>query len=163
ADPEAGLAYSQAARLCPDDAAARFPVLWGLWLFSKVRSDLPRAQTMAEELATLAQQVGDPDLALQAHQALGITALCRGTPTAARRHVEQAGALYDPKRHLAHAHLFGQDPGVICKAFGAVALWILGCPRQAVQQSDAAIAMSRALSPSSQAIAWFFAAMLHQL
>src|SRR6476619_1050842 len=112
---------------------------------------------MAEELAALAQQLGDPNLALQAAQALGITALCRGVPVSALHHVEQASVLYDPERHRRHAFQFGQDPGVICKAFGAVALWILGYPEQAVQESDAAIVMANDLSPSSQTVARHFA------
>lgn len=165
ADPDARKAYSRARKLCAEapNTAASFPVLWGLWLFSKVRSELGRAQQRAEELSALARQLDDPNLALQATQALGITALCLGRPAAALHHVEQATALYDPKRHRRHAFLFGQDPGVICKAFGAVALWILGYPEQAVRQSQSAISMSRGLSPSSQAVALHFAAMLHQL
>jgi predicted ATPase len=62
-----------------------------------------------------------------------------------------------------HALEFGQDPGVICKAFGAVVLWLLGYPDAAVRESEAAIAMSEDRSPSSQAIALFFAAMVHQM
>src|SRR5262249_32064398 len=118
---------------------------------------------LADELLALARGVSDPDLALQAHQAMGMTALCRGEPAAALRHVEQAVALYDPARHRTHAFLFGQDPGVICRAFGAVALWLLGYPDQARRHSDDALAMSRDLSPTSQAVALHFAAMLHQL
>src|SRR5262249_13354891 len=114
-------AYARARELHGPDAApaALFPVLWGLWLYAKVRSELPQAQERADELLALARQLNDPDLALQAHQALGITALCRGLPAEALRHVEQAAALYDPVRHRSHAFLFGQDPGVICKGFGA--------------------------------------------
>jgi len=44
-----------------------------------------------------------------------------------------------------------------------VALWLLGYPDQAERQSEAAIRMSRTLSPASQAVALHFAAMLHQL
>src|SRR5262249_34953689 len=79
------------------------------------------------------------------------------------RHVEQATALYDPNRHRTHAFLFGQDPGVICRAYGAVALWLLGYPDQAERQSDAAIAMSSGLSPTSQAGALHSAAMRYAL
>jgi predicted ATPase len=118
---------------------------------------------MAYELAALARRLHDPDLALQAHQALGMTAFCRGEPGAAIQHVEQAASLYDPRRHHSHGFLFGQDPGVMCMAFGEVALWLLGYPEQAEAQSEAAIRRSRDLSPSSQAIAMHFAAMLHQL
>jgi predicted ATPase len=158
-------AYTRARQLCPQapGSAPPFSVVWGLWLYHKVRSELTRAQELAGELLTLAGDLGEPSLALQAHQALGLTALCRGEPTVALRHVEQAAALYDPVRHSTHALLFGQDPGGICKAYGAVALWLLGYPDTAERQSDAAIAMSRVLSPTSQAVALHFAAMLHQL
>ncbi|HEY8505236.1 MAG TPA: hypothetical protein VIL46_11685, partial [Gemmataceae bacterium] len=165
AAPAAEAAYARACELCrrSPGSAPLFPVLWGMWLFSKVRSDLARAQERADELLALARRSNDPDLALQAHQALGITAFCRGEPSGAFQHVEQATALYDPDRHRTHAFLFGQDPAVICKSYGAVALWLLGYPEQAERQSDGAIAASRELSPSSQAVALHFAAMLHQL
>jgi adenylate cyclase len=165
AAPAAARAYHRARELCDrvGDSTHVFPVLWGLWLHAKVRSDLRTAQQRADELHTLARRLNDPDLALQAHQALGVTALCYGAPTSALRHVEQAAALYDPARHRTHSFLFGQDPGIICKAYGAVVLWLLGYPEQAQRQSEAAIDASRELSPSSQAVALHFAAMLHQM
>jgi len=105
----------------------------------------------------------DPDLALQSHQALGLTALCRGAPGVCLQHVEQVATLYHPERHRLHAFLFGQDPAVICKAYGGVALWLLGFPEAAQRQCEEAIAMSRGLSPNSQSVAWHFAAMTYQL
>jgi predicted ATPase len=92
-----------------------------------------------------------------------MTAFCRGLPAVSLEHVEQAAALYHRESHTVHAAEFGQDPGVICKAFGAVVLWLLGFPDSAVKESEAAIAMSNNLSPSSQAIALHFASMVHQL
>jgi predicted ATPase len=165
AAPDAKKAYTRACLLCPQapDTMPLFPVLWGLWLYHKVRSELPRAQEMAEELLALARRLNDPGLALQAHQALGVTTLCRGEPTATLRHVEQVVALYDPNRHGTHSFQFGQDPGVICKAYGAVALWLLGYPDAAERQSAAAIQMSRELAPVNQCVALHFAAMLQQM
>jgi predicted ATPase len=165
AAPAAKEAYSRARELCPQgvNASQLFTILWGLWLFSKVRSDLSKAQELADELFALAKGENDSDLALQAHQAMGMTAFCRGEPVAAIRHVDNAGALYDPNRHRTHSFVFGQDPGVICKSFGAVALWLLGYPDQAERQSEAAIHTSQGLSPTSQAVALHFAAMLQQL
>jgi predicted ATPase len=163
AAPSAERAYERARELCASSPDALFPVLWGLWLVRKVRSQLPQAQKLADELLALAHRLQDLDLALQAHQALGLTALCRGNPAAAMQHVEQAAVLYHPDRHRAHAFLFGQDPGVICKAYGAVALWLLGYPDAARRQSEEAIAMSQGLSPTSQSVALHFAAMVFQL
>jgi predicted ATPase len=162
---EARQAYRRARELCRDaaDSAPLFPVLWGLWLYSKVRSELARAQDMANELRDLSHQLQDLDLVLQSHQALGMTAFCRGLQTEAVHHVEQVTALYDAERHRTHSFMFGQDPAVICKGYGAVALWLLGYADQAERQSEEAIRMSRGLSPTSQAVALHFAAMLHQL
>lgn len=164
AAPDARAAYMRAHALCDRIAdPPRFPVLWGLWLIAKVRSELPRAQAMADELLALSLQLQEPALALQAHQAMGMTAFCRGEPATAVRHVEQAAAIYDPGRHRMHSFSFGQDPSVICKAVGGVALWLLGYPEQAQRQCDVNVRSSRELSPSSQAVALHFAAMLHQL
>jgi predicted ATPase len=163
AAPEAGQAYRRARELCREGPAAPFAVLWGLWLYHKVRSELALALELAEELLELARRLDDPALALQAHQALSVTALCRGEPAAALRHTEQGAALYDPDRHVAHSYLFGQDPGVTCAAFGAVALWLLGYPDEAERRSEAAVRRGQALSPPSHALGLHFAAMLHQL
>src|SRR5262249_36563079 len=49
-------AYTRARALCPQTpgSAPPFSVLWGLWLFHKVRSELARAQDLAGELLALA-------------------------------------------------------------------------------------------------------------
>lgn len=166
AAPEATQAYGRARELGQETPGAGplFPVLWGLWLACKVRSELSRAQHLAGELQTLAQELSDPDLALQAQQALTVTALCRGEPAVALEYMEQGVALYDPARHAEHSHTFGQDPGVACKAFGAVALWLLGYPDQSARVCEEAVLRSHALwQSSSQALSLHFAAMLHQL
>jgi predicted ATPase/tRNA A-37 threonylcarbamoyl transferase component Bud32 len=165
AAPEAERAYARArdlSRRVPD-APPLFSVLWGLWLFYKVRSELPKARAMAEELLALARNVRDSALVLQAQQALAVTTLCLGEPTATRGHMEQGTALYDPRQHHGHTFLYGQDPGVACLAFGAVALWLLGHADQAAKKCREAISLGRELSqPSTQALALHFAAMLHQ-
>jgi predicted ATPase len=165
AAPEAGHAYHRARELCMRTSEGRLPflVLWGLWLFCKVRSELTRARELAEELHVRAQERNDHSLMLQAQQALTVTSLCRGEPAAAVRHMAQGAALYDRHRHEAHFSVFGQDPGVACKAIGAVALWLHGAPESALRQSDEALELSHELSePTSQTLALHFAAMLHQ-
>jgi predicted ATPase len=162
AAPAAERAYRRARDLC-SGSATPFPVVWGLWLYHKVRSELAKAQEMADELLALARRLNEPDLALQAHQALGMTAFCRGDPATSLAHTEQVATLYDAEQHRTHAFLFGHDPSVISKAYGAVVLWLLGHPDAAERQSAEAIEIGRDLSPTSQAVALHFAAMVHQL
>jgi predicted ATPase len=165
AAPEAKHAYERARELCSQvgQPTPLYPVLWGLFIHHKARSELSKARDLAEELATLARERSDPDLTLQSDQAYAVTTLCLGEPAATRDHMERALTLYDPLRHRSHTFLFGQDVGVACKAFGAVALWLLGYPDQAARKSREAAALGHELSqPSSQVLALHFAAMLHQ-
>jgi DNA-binding winged helix-turn-helix (wHTH) protein/predicted ATPase len=164
-DPQARRAYGRARELSEQsgNCSQTFPALWGLWLYHKARSELGTAQSMALELFAISGRTNDPSLELQAHQALAVTSLCAGEPTATRRHMELGVALYDPKRHHAHAYSFGQDPGVALRSFGALSLWLLGYPNEALQASRDALRLSHELvQPSSQALALQFAAMLHQ-
>jgi predicted ATPase/DNA-binding winged helix-turn-helix (wHTH) protein len=164
--PEAKKPYMRARALCREcgDAERLFPVLWGLWVCHKVRSELPAARTMADELLALAEQRQDSALMLQTQQALAVTTLCLGEPAVTVEHMRRGASLYDPPHHYGLSSLFGQDPGVACRAFGAVAQWLLGYPDQALRTSREATRDShQLLQPSSQALALHFAAMLHQL
>jgi DNA-binding winged helix-turn-helix (wHTH) protein len=167
AAPEVEALFVRAHTLCVErrdraDLEKTFPVVWGIWLFRKVRSDLVDAAEMGRELFSLAG--GDTALLLQAHQAMCVTDLCRGNPLGARQHMELAAAIYDPVRHRHNAERFGQDPGVATLAFGAVALWILGHPDEARQAMEQSVSLATRLGqPSSRALAMHFAAMLHQL
>ena len=167
AAPEVEDIHARAYLLCraaPEDSPSLFPVLWGIWVFHKVRSDLPRAKELAEQLMTMARAAGDDGMMLQAHQALSVTALCSGDPRTTVEHMKQAEAIYDVSRHAANARSFGQDPGVACLAFGAVAAWLCGDEPAALDASRRAIEFARASDqPTSLALALHFAAILHQL
>jgi predicted ATPase len=165
AAPEAEHIYARAHALLEQRQAAapHFPVLWGLWMFHEVRGEPRRSSELAERLFTLARQAQDPAQLVQARQALAITSLCLGDPAVTREYMEQGVAVYDPARHGSHAYLYGQDPGVACRAFGAVALWLLGYPDQAVDRSREAVALAgESGQPSTLALALHFATILRQ-
>jgi predicted ATPase len=164
ASPEAERTYDRARVLCDtvSEAPSLFLVLWGLWMLYEVRSDLKRSQELAERLLSLAQRSQDRSQMLQAHMALAVTTFSLGDFVATREHTEQGIALYDPRQHAGHAHLYGQDPKSGCLAFGAVALWALGYPDLAKERSRQAIALAEELGhPTSRALALYFGAMLH--
>ena len=48
---------------------------------------------------------------------------------------------YDPRQHRSLALIYGFDPAVSCLGVGAWALWYLGYPDQALQRSQAALAL----------------------
>jgi tetratricopeptide (TPR) repeat protein len=141
-----------------------FEVLWGIWLFHKVRSDLHESGQMVNRLLEMGKHANDSALLLQAHQAMCVTHLCMGNPAVTVDHMKQAAKIYDPQRHAINTERFGQDPGVATLAFGAVALQLMGKEKEALAASQQALELARESNqPSTSALAMHFAAMLHQL
>jgi serine/threonine protein kinase/predicted ATPase len=159
ASPQAGRSYARARALCEElqDDPQLFLVLWGLWMFHEVRSDLDKSLELARRLFDVGQKCDDPARELQARMALMVTSLSLGQPAATREHSERGVAIYDPKQHSSHKHLYGQDPKAASLAFGAIALWLLGYPDQARERSRAAVALGAELGhPTSRALALYF-------
>jgi predicted ATPase len=165
AAPEAGLSYARARLLCEQlqEEPLLFLVLWGLWMFHEVRSDLGKSLELAQQLFALGQRAQDPALLIQARMALMVTSFSLGDPAATREHAEQGLALYDPRRHSGHTLLYGQDPKAACLAFAAVALWMLGYPDQARQRGHEAVALGREIGhPTSHTLSLYFDTMVRQ-
>jgi predicted ATPase len=158
-------AYSRALAICREvgNTPDLFPVLIGLWRFYLTRAKHDTAHELAQQLLSLAQHSTDAELLLEAHRPPGQTFFCFGELVKARSHLEEAIALYDRHRHRSHAFIYGHDAGVTCRAFGALALWLLGYPGSALERSHQALGTAHGLShPPSLAFALAFAVLLHQ-
>jgi adenylate cyclase len=166
AAPEVQQVHERAHAICRtlDDPRRTFPVLWGIWLFKKVRSDLREAWQLAQGLLAMAQQLAEPAFALQAQQSVAVTSLCLGEFAATRDAMQRAQALYAPARFDTNTHHFGQDPCVACLAFGSIALHLTGDADGSARAGERSLELARELGqPSSMALALHFSAMLHQL
>ena len=138
-------------------------MLIGLSIFYLVRGDLQTARALGEQLFSLASHLQEPARLVGAHLAMGAPLLWLGVLDAARAHLEQGMACYDPQQHRAYTALYRNDPGVACLFYAAVALWVLGYPDQALHRSLEAVALAREQShPFSLAFAVVGAAGLHQ-
>src|SRR5262249_48487560 len=118
-------AFRRARLLCQEVSEGRelFPVLWGLWLYYAPRVESRITAELTEQLLALARSADDPALLVQAHLALTEEhCLKRGDFAAARAHLEQGLARYDPQQHRGHALRYAYDPGVALRTWGA---WIL--------------------------------------
>jgi predicted ATPase len=165
AAPEVGQTYTRARHLCQDLEAPYqlFPVLRGLWHHYNVRAEYQTAHALGERLLTLAEQVQDPALLVEAHRALGATLFWLGAVAAALTHLAQGLALYDPSQHRASAFLHGENAGVMCHCFAARALWYLGYPAQGVVRIYEAVTLAQQVAhPFSLAYALGIAAVFHQ-
>jgi predicted ATPase len=166
ATPEVEQTYARARVLCQQvgETPQLFQALWGLWYFYLVRAEFQTAHELGEQLLNWAQRVQAPVLLLLAHRMLGQTLSFLGEFSAAQGHLERGMTLYDPEQHRSLASLYGQDQGVTCRSWAALALWCLGYPDQALQQSHEALTLAQELAhPFSLAYAMCFAGMFCQL
>jgi hypothetical protein len=97
-------------------------------------------------LLRLAQPAHDPSLSVIAHYALGTTCFWLGAFPAARQHLEESIARYTPDQRGAMVFHIGQDPRVACRAYGAMIVWLLGYPAQALARLHDALAWAHQLS-----------------
>ena len=156
--------YNRALHLCQQvgDSPQRFSALMGLWRFYFSRARLRTARDLSEQCFTVAQRMQDPVLLHEAHVALGSTLFHLGELIAARSHLEQGMALYDPQRCRALAFSRGLDTGVVCLSRTAWTLWMLGYPEQALTRTRQALTLAGESSHAySLGFALHFSALLH--
>lgn len=164
AAPEVEVTYTRALQLSRQlgDTIQIFPALMGLRTYYLVRAELLTAHELAEQLLALAEQAQDPALLVQARRALGATKFYLGELTPARALLEQAIAIYDPRKHRSDAFVYGLEPGVQGMALVAMDLWLLGYPDLARERSQEALDLARMPShPNDSAYALIFAAEVH--
>jgi hypothetical protein len=146
---DAERAYRRALALCDaiGEHRRRFDVIWGLWLTSvHEHRDFDKAAEHVVELFRIAKELDDEALHLQANHAAWPTKVFLGQLPAARNHVRDGMAIYNPTKHRDHALSYaGHDPGVCGYAFGALSLWLLGYPEQAAQSMQNGLTLAENL------------------
>ena len=159
---EVEIAYQRARRLSErlGDNRTRFASVWGLWLTRGSRSKRAFRRELVDELFRAAEQLGDRELLLEAHHAGWATDMSGAQYNSGREHVLTGLALYDPEQHRSHALTYGgHDPAVCGKGQGAMMLWLLGYPDQAITEAREGIVLAETLihMPSVGHALWFAA------
>ncbi len=160
----AAAAYRRAEVICrelPTETPQRMAVLLGLWGVAISRAQHQKAHELAVQCLATAQRRQRPAPLIRGHCALGMTLFYMGDFASCQAHMDQASQLYDPQRRHRHSDI--HDPGVVSLANAAFALWFQGYPDQALQKSEDALAMARALAhPFTLASALIHTTALHQ-
>jgi class 3 adenylate cyclase/predicted ATPase len=146
--PEVEAAYTRARVLCQQlgDTQDVFPILLGLWRFNVVRPDYFLAQQLGEDLLGLAERRDEALLYVIAHGALGATCCAQGELPLAHSHFEEGIVRDTPAQPRSPLFRSGQDLGVVCRAYTAWTLWLMGYPEQALARVHAALALATELT-----------------
>ena len=146
--PEVEAVYRRARDLGREvgDGPELFRATWGLWSYVS-RTDAKQSRKLTEELTTLARQLGDESLLLEAqHCRWGEEALGGDVPKILETS-EEGIRRYDAKRHAQLVAAFGtHDPGVCALVVHAVGLLLRGLPDQARRTVERALLLAESLS-----------------
>jgi predicted ATPase len=160
-------AFERAASIseADDDLQGLFVALRGKGQYQMISGDLRTAREQSGRVLTLAEELNDPGILIEAHH-LGWSALTfTGDFAAARRHAEYGVAHYDRERdhHLTFDYS-GHDPGVCCRSFGSLVLWQQGYADQALSLCRDGADLARELShPFSITVAYWGMGILRLL
>jgi predicted ATPase len=159
ASPEVEAAYTRAHELCvaldrPRELAL---VLHGLAAVAEFRARYHRS----EALLVRVLELGDGELAVEAHELLACSTFHQGAVARAVGYAERGLALYARGGDATYLAPYGEHPGVCCHYWAALALWFLGHPDRALahahQARDLAAVHSYSLASAEVQLAY-----LHQ-
>ncbi len=156
--------YERARDLCDDvsDTPHRFTVLRGLWNSTFMRKPLALSQNLGAELLALANAQDNDTRRALACRAHGCSLFFRGEFGSALQRFRQAVDLWDIGKMGTEILVYGEDPSVLCRAYGSWLLWFLGYPEDSDAWIGQALADARALAnPFIHAMTLGLASALH--
>lgn len=127
-----------------NDKPKVFQSKYGLWRYYSAKGDLKKSLNEANGLLLLAQEVQCHEYNLAARRAMATSLYRVGEfQKSLENAIEGVNIVQErnpPERLQAD---FGEDPGVNCQCFAAMALWHLGYPKQARQMQHQALENAR--------------------
>jgi class 3 adenylate cyclase/tetratricopeptide (TPR) repeat protein/ABC-type transport system involved in cytochrome c biogenesis ATPase subunit len=159
-------AYTRALQLCKESGFDEhtLPAVFGLWTWNFVRAALGEAQSLAERLANIAENVDDSVYKVLAHEALGFTLFAHGKFAAAHAALERSISMCEDSKAAAYLDLSAQDPRVHVRLYDGIVLWLLGYPDQALRIcAEARRYADTSQHPFSEAMARTISLRVHQL
>lgn len=157
--PEVGNAYKRARELSlkyADRDMQPFSIAFGLWTFHLARGEHLIARSYADEMVDMAERKNDDGMLTAAYFVQGASRFFMGEFADAHSRFEQGIARYDRNKHRGLARRFGQDAGLGCLCYDAMALWALGFPNRAEKRAEEALALARSVGEPFD-LAWCLA------
>jgi class 3 adenylate cyclase/tetratricopeptide (TPR) repeat protein len=130
----------------PDDPLVSLEVLNAFAAINIAAFNGDAALALAAQLLALAEKRGTTVHLMRAHDAMGLSSYYVGDFSKARRHLDQAVALYEATEHRA---LFGQDSLVHALVFRSRTNWMLGYPRAALADAEHALSYARQIGQAA--------------
>ncbi len=129
------------------------------WNSCLLRQPVPKTVALARDLARLAEEERDPAKRAVAHRALGYSLLMAGEFCAADETLARGAALADTIADREFA-VYGEHPGMVCRAYGGQARVIAGFPAAGARLAEEAVAQARR-EENPHSLAWALGVAAH--
>jgi predicted ATPase len=162
--PGVGAAYARARELCRrvEDPSQVIPVLIGLSAHHVVAGEIETSRDVALDMQALFEKLGDPNLRMIGHWALGAAQFHLGELESAHAQLVRARELYDPSFHRPRVWETGIEPGIFSASELSRTLTLRGFPDRGLACAQQAVADARALDhPQPLAFALLFEIFAH--
>jgi predicted ATPase len=146
AAPEVAKACGMALTLCQnaEEDSRLFPAVRSLWEYYNTRADFEAACELAGRCQKLAAHAQEPNLMTEADFCLGVSSLFAGQLAVGRERLNRSVVRFEARGRRAPAANDMRDPRTIAFVHLAQALWLCGCPDQALRASQEAVETARA-------------------
>jgi predicted ATPase len=146
----------------PEDSLLFLSTLYGAWAANFVAFNGKTCSNLATQFLAVADKQATTSGRLVAHRMMGHTLVLGGDFAQARRHYEEAIALYNPVEHRQLAMRFGQDIMTTVLSYYSLALWSLGYPEKGLRYAKQAVEVARETGhAASLMFAFYMASLFH--
>jgi tetratricopeptide (TPR) repeat protein len=133
----------------PEDPLLLFSVLFGSFVVNYVAFKGDLVCDLARRFMALAEKQEATVPFMIGHRVMGIALLFVGDIMEGLSHLEQAIALYDPKKHRSLATRFGTETRGVILSWRALNLWVLGYPEAASADANYVIKDAREIGQAA--------------
>jgi len=141
------VAFDRAWVLCKELGGAPqiFAVLNGLVGAYLMNGEIQKARAAAQDLLALARESNDTTGLLMGHRVLGMSLFMLGEVIQAKRELQDAMALYDPKQHAPLALVFAHDFKATAQVYLGVATALSGDAQMGIAHAHDALTYAQEL------------------
>ena len=137
----------------------RFAAQRVAWNSSLMRQPVPRTAALARDLVGLAEEDGNPAKLAVAHRALGYSLLIAGEFREAAEILARGATLADTISEGEFA-IYGENPSMVCGAYGGQVRILMGFPESGMRLIKAAVAHARHRN-NAHSLSWALGVAAH--
>ena len=163
-DVETEAAFRRAYELARQigEEGQQFPIVFGFAVMLELRGQYRKAQELMENYLPHEELRGG--YMLEGLDLLACSRFHQGAFADALKHAERGTRAPCVRAHSALSGSLGENPGIDCYNWMALALWFLGHPDRALTEAEHAVTLAESPAYSySRAATWTQRAFLHQL